>query len=141
KLPRPAHHACRARAHEHVVADRPYAIRFPVCAGPGRAHHDHEVAAPLDRRVGRACGSRYNRTLSRILGHPRMPAPEVAETEHPAQTIAEEHPAFVKTPQQLVLLIVAAFVVPVTVIVMLVVLVSSLSPYDKSHPAMTDEAI
>ena len=54
-----------------------------------------------------------------------MAAPDVSETEHPAQAIAEEHP-LVKTPKQLLLLVFMAFAVPVTILIMLAMLANSL---------------
>lgn len=69
-----------------------------------------------------------------------MAAPEVPETEHPAQAVAEQHP-IVRTPKQLLLLVFFAFAVPVTVLVMLATLAAGLNRFDADHPAMTDEAI
>jgi len=54
---------------------------------------------------------------------------------------SEEHSSFIKTPQQLVTVIVLAFVVPIAVIVMLVKLALSGGPYDAKHPVMSDEAV
>jgi len=53
----------------------------------------------------------------------------------------EEASSFIKTPQQLITVVVLAFVVPITLIVMLATLVMSKSKYDADHPAMTDEAV
>lgn len=53
----------------------------------------------------------------------------------------EEASSFIKTPQQLITVVVLAFVVPITLIVMLASLVMSKSKYDANHPAMTDEAV
>lgn len=54
---------------------------------------------------------------------------------------SEETSSFIKTPQQLVTVVVLAFVVPVALIVMLASLVLSESKYDATHPAMSDEAV
>ena len=69
-----------------------------------------------------------------------MAAPEVSETEHPAQAIAEQHP-LVETPRQLLVLIFLAFTVPVTILVMLAVLAANSGKFDADHLGMTDEAI
>jgi cytochrome c5 len=53
----------------------------------------------------------------------------------------EEHSSFIKTPKQLVTIVVLAFVVPIMVIVMLAKLVTTGGKYDAKHPAMSDEAI
>lgn len=54
----------------------------------------------------------------------------------------EDHASFIKTPQQLLIVVLLAFVVPIVVIVMLARLVLNVAnPYDANHPAMTDEAI
>lgn len=58
-----------------------------------------------------------------------------------AESHSEEHSTFIKTPQQLVTVIVLAFVIPIAVIVMLVKLVTSGGTYDAKHPAMSDEAV
>ena len=52
----------------------------------------------------------------------------------------EEHSSFIKTPKQLIVVILLAFSVPIIIIVMLATLVMS-SGYDADHPAMSDEAI
>lgn len=54
---------------------------------------------------------------------------------------SEEASSFIKTPQQLITVVVLAFVVPIALIVMLASLVMSQSKYDAKHPAMTDEAV
>lgn len=54
---------------------------------------------------------------------------------------SEEHSSFIKTPQQLVTVIVLAFVVPIAVIAMLAKLALSGGPYNAEHPAMSDEAV
>jgi cytochrome c5 len=69
-----------------------------------------------------------------------MAAPDVSETEHPAQAIAEEHP-LVKTPKQLLVLVVLSFAIPATVLIMLAVFASNIGKYGENHPAMTDAAI
>jgi cytochrome c5 len=69
-----------------------------------------------------------------------MAASEVSETEHPAQAIAEEHP-LVDTPQQLLVLLVLSFAVPVAILVMLAILATSGTKFDQDHPGMTDAAI
>lgn len=53
----------------------------------------------------------------------------------------EEASSFIKTPQQLITVVVLAFVVPIAIIVMLANLVLSKSKYDANHPAMADEAV
>jgi cytochrome c5 len=53
----------------------------------------------------------------------------------------EEHSSFIRTPKQLLTVVFLAFSVPVTILVMLAVLASSVGKYDKDHPGMTDEAI
>jgi cytochrome c5 len=54
---------------------------------------------------------------------------------------SEEASSFIKTPQQLITVVVLAFVVPIALIAMLATLVLSKSKYDADHPDMTDEAI
>ncbi|RPI45390.1 MAG: cytochrome c5 family protein [Betaproteobacteria bacterium] len=63
-----------------------------------------------------------------------MAAPQNAEH-------IEEHKSFIQTPRQLITVVVLAFAVPVGVIVMLAVLVTSSGKYDAEHAAMDDEAI
>ena len=53
----------------------------------------------------------------------------------------EDHASFIKTPQQLIVVILLAFVLPIAILAMLAHLMMSLNPYDAKHPAMTDEAI
>jgi cytochrome c5 len=53
----------------------------------------------------------------------------------------EEHSSFIRTPKQLLTVVFLAFVVPVTILVMLAVLATSTNRYDKTHPGMSDEAI
>lgn len=52
-----------------------------------------------------------------------------------------EETSFIKTPKQLITVVVLAFVVPITLIVMLASLVMSKSRFDGNHPAMADEAV
>ena len=54
---------------------------------------------------------------------------------------AEEHSTPIKTPAQLIVVVVLAFVVPITLIVMLTQLVTSGVDAGKSHPAMSAEAV
>lgn len=55
---------------------------------------------------------------------------------------AEEHSSFIKTPQQLVTVVVLAFVIPIAIIALLAKLVTTGgSRYDEKHPAMSDEAV
>jgi cytochrome c5 len=54
---------------------------------------------------------------------------------------SEEGSSFIKTPQQLIIVVVLAFVVPIALISMLVGLVKSTTKYDENHPAMSDEAV
>jgi cytochrome c5 len=58
-----------------------------------------------------------------------------------AEHHTEEHSTPIKTPLQLIAVVVAAFVVPITVIVIIVHLVTSGGDVSKSNPAMSDEAI
>lgn len=52
-----------------------------------------------------------------------------------------EETSFIKTPKQLITVVVLAFVVPIAIIVMLATLVMSKSRFGDGHPAMTDEAV
>jgi cytochrome c5 len=52
-----------------------------------------------------------------------------------------EETSFIKTPKQLITVVVLAFVIPITVIAILASLVLSKPRYNSEHPAMTDEAI
>jgi cytochrome c5 len=54
---------------------------------------------------------------------------------------SEEQASFIKTPQQLIVVVVMAFVVPITLITLLVSLVMSASKYTADHPAMSDGAV
>lgn len=59
----------------------------------------------------------------------------------PNEHHTEEASTFIKTPTQLITVVVLSFVVPIAVIVMLVNLVLSKPKYDETHPAMTDERV
>ncbi len=52
-----------------------------------------------------------------------------------------EDTSLIKTPKQLITVVVLAFVVPICIIVLLATLVMSKSRFDSDHPGMTDEAI
>lgn len=54
---------------------------------------------------------------------------------------SEEGSSFIKTPQQLITVVVMAFVIPIALISMLVGLVKSTTKFDENHPAMSDEAV
>lgn len=58
-----------------------------------------------------------------------------------AEEHVEEHGSLIKTPKQLVIVVVLAFAVPITVIVMLTQLITSGADTSKSNPAMSDEAV
>ena len=58
-----------------------------------------------------------------------------------AEIHIEEHSSPIKTPKQLVIVVVLAFAVPITLIVMLVMLVTSGAELSPQHPAMSEEAI
>jgi len=60
----------------------------------------------------------------------------MAEENH-----AEEHSSPIKTPRQLIIVVVLAFVVPITLIVMLTQLVAGGAQSGKDKPGLTDEAI
>jgi len=53
----------------------------------------------------------------------------------------EEHSSPIKTPKQLIIVVVLAFVVPIALIVMLTQLVAGSAHTGKGNPALTDEAI
>src|SRR5512141_509979 len=53
----------------------------------------------------------------------------------------EEHSTPIKTPKQLIIVILAAFLVPITIIVMLSQLVTTGIDASKNNPSLTDEAI
>jgi cytochrome c5 len=62
--------------------------------------------------------------------------------EHPTEAHQEDHASFIKTPQQLIVVVVLAFALPIAIIAMLAHLFGiNATRYDKDHPAMTDEAI
>ena len=60
----------------------------------------------------------------------------MAEENH-----AEEHSSPIKTPKQLIIVVVLAFVVPIALIVMLTQLVTGGAHSGKDNPGLTDEAI
>jgi cytochrome c5 len=60
----------------------------------------------------------------------------MAEEKH-----VEEHSTPIKTPKQLIVVVVLAFVVPITLIVMLTHLVTSGPDLSKNNPALSEEAI
>ncbi len=53
----------------------------------------------------------------------------------------EEHSSPIKTPKQLIIVILLAFLVPIGLIVMLTQLVTGSAGFGKDHPGMTEEAI
>lgn len=53
----------------------------------------------------------------------------------------EEHSSPIKTPKQLIIVVVLAFVVPIVLIVMLTQLVTGGAGFGKDNPGMSDEAI
>jgi len=53
----------------------------------------------------------------------------------------EEHSSPIKTPKQLIVVVVLAFVVPIVLIVMLTQLVTGSPDLSKNNPALSDEAI
>jgi cytochrome c5 len=57
------------------------------------------------------------------------------------QVHVEEHSSPIKTPKQLIVVVVLAFVVPIALIVMLTHLVTSSPDLSKNNPALSDEAI
>jgi len=68
---------------------------------------------------------------SHVTGHALM-----AEKDH-----AEEHSSPIKTPKQLIVVVVLSFVVPIALIVMVTQLVTSGAPVGKDSLAMSDAAI
>ena len=58
-----------------------------------------------------------------------------------AEIHVEEHSSPIKTPQQLLIVVLLAFAVPITLIVMLTQLVTSGGDLSKDNPAMSEEAI
>ncbi len=75
----------------------------------------------------------------RVLGY--NPALRFAASAAMAEPHTEEHSSPIRTPPQLIAVVVAAFVVPITLIVMITQLVTSSVDVSKSNPAMSDEAI
>ena len=62
--------------------------------------------------------------------------------EHSIEAHQEDHASFIRTPQQLIVVILLAFALPIAIIAMLAHLFGlNTSRYDKDHPAMTEEAI
>ena len=62
--------------------------------------------------------------------------------EHSTEAHQEDHASFIRTPQQLIVVILLAFALPIAIIAMLAHLFGlNTSRYDKDHPAMTEEAI
>jgi cytochrome c5 len=53
----------------------------------------------------------------------------------------EEHSSPIKTPKQLIIVVVLSFLIPITVIVMLAQLVTGSGAFTKDNPGMSDEAI
>jgi len=58
-----------------------------------------------------------------------------------AEIHVEDHSSPIKTPKQLVIVVVLAFLVPITVIALLAQLVASGGDFSKNNPGMSDEAI
>ena len=58
-----------------------------------------------------------------------------------AEIHIEEHSSPIKTPKQLIIVVALAFLVPITLIVMLSQLVTSGGDFSKNNPGMSDEAI
>jgi cytochrome c5 len=54
---------------------------------------------------------------------------------------SEEHSSLIKTPKQLIIVVVLAFVVPITLIVVLTQLVAGTPDMSKNNPALSEEAI
>jgi len=54
---------------------------------------------------------------------------------------SEEHTSLIKTPKQLIIVVVLAFVVPITLIVVLTQLVTGGASMGKDNPALSEEAI
>ena len=53
----------------------------------------------------------------------------------------EEHSTWIKTPKQLIIVVVLAFVIPIAIILLLVQLVVDKKDYSPSNPAMSEEAV
>ena len=58
-----------------------------------------------------------------------------------AENQSEEHSAPIKTPKQLIIVVVLAFVVPIALIVMLTQLITSGPDLSKNNPALSEEAV
>ena len=58
-----------------------------------------------------------------------------------AETPVEEHPSLIRTPGQLILVLVLAFAIPVTLVALLASVVAGSGGYGKNDPAMSEEAI
>jgi cytochrome c5 len=58
-----------------------------------------------------------------------------------AEHQSEEHGSLIQTPKQLIIVVVLAFAVPITVIVMLTHLITGGGDTSKRNPAMSDEAV
>jgi cytochrome c5 len=58
-----------------------------------------------------------------------------------AEKHTEEHASLIKTPKQLIIVVVLAFVVPILLIVMLTQLITSSTDLGKGNPALSEEAI
>ncbi len=58
-----------------------------------------------------------------------------------AENHSEEHTSLIKTPKQLIIVVVLAFTVPIALIVMLTQLVTGGTDTSKANPGMSDEAI
>lgn len=58
-----------------------------------------------------------------------------------AENHPDEHASLIKTPKQLIVVVVLAFAVPITLIVMLTQLITSSPDMSKKNPALSDEAI
>ena len=58
-----------------------------------------------------------------------------------AEAHIEEHSAPIKTPQKLVVVVLLSFIVPVTIIVLLVKLITGGMNIDRNSSAMSEEAI
>ena len=61
--------------------------------------------------------------------------------EHQTDAHLDDHASFIKTPQQLVVVILLAFVLPIVIIAMLAHLATSVDPYDDTHPTMSEQSI
>lgn len=68
-----------------------------------------------------------------------MPLPKTQPTQTPVDTHDHSHESFIKTPQQLIVVILLAFLVPIIGIILLVQLVTSRPAADPN--AMTPEAV